>query len=299
MANAVIVQVPVDAMVCLAASVSAHLIADVTGWFPAGAVQAIIPLRLADTRDPADPVAGKKAPFEEIAVAVAGRPGIAADAAAVAVNVTVTEPDRTRLRHRVALRSGSTARLQPELRRRPDGGEPGRGRPRIGCALRRGVDGGPRPRRRHRLLRAGHGGADAADPRGRHPPDRRRQTRRRSPGCSRRRPRRSRRQRPGRHGERHRHRARCGRVRHRVAVQPAPDQPRRSLNFTAGQTVAGAVLAGLTTSTTVCVAASATAHLVVDVTAWFPTPATDPATHNPADDSRRRRAPPATRRVRC
>ena len=62
--------------------------------------------------------------------------------------------------------------------------------------------------------------------------------------------------------------------------QPRPNAS--SLNFTAGQTVAGAVLAGLTTSTTVCVAASAAAHLVVDVTAWFPTPApTVPPTQPP------------------
>ena len=128
------------------------------------------PVRLADTRNPADPVAGKKGAFQEFAVAVAGRPGIAADAAAVAVNVTVTDPDgpgfvtvwpcgqaRPNASNLNFVAGQTVANLAVAAL--------GAG----GAAVRGRLGGRPRPGGRHRLLRARHRGAHGADPPGRHP----------------------------------------------------------------------------------------------------------------------------------
>ena len=269
-ANAVIARVSSDGKVCLAASASAHLVLDATGWFPAGDVEAITPVRLADTRNPADPVAGKKGAFQEFAVAVAGRPGIATDAAAVAVNVTVTDPDgpgfltvwpcgqarpnasnlnftggQTVANLAVAaLGAGGTlcAAASVAAHVLVDATAyfaPGTVAPMVPTRLADTRQSGARLPAGSSLTVpvAGQAGVAAN--------------------------------------------AQAAMVNVTVTEPNAAGfvtvwpcgQPRpnaSSLNFTAGQTVAGAVLAGLTTSSTVCVASSSTAHLVIDVTAWFP-----------------------------
>ena len=263
--------VSADGKVCLAASASAHLIADATGWFPAGAVQAITPVRLADTRNPADPVAGKKGAFQEFAVAVAGRPGIATDAAAVAVNVTVTDPDgpgfltvwpcgqarpnasnlnftggQTVANLAVAaLGAGGTLCVATSVAAHVlvDATAyfaPGTVAPMVPTRLADTRQSG---------ARLGPAGSPLTVPVA------------------------------GQAGVAANAQAAMLNVTVTepyaagfVTVWPCGQtRPNASsLNFTAGQTVAGAVLAGLTTSSTVCVASSTTAHLVIDVTAWFP-----------------------------
>ena len=91
--NLVIARLGADGKVCIFSLAPTHVVADVSGWFPAGhAYQSLSPVRLVDTRT------GLGAPPEKVpaggtlTVAVTGQ-GIGADAAAVVLNVTATEPE--------------------------------------------------------------------------------------------------------------------------------------------------------------------------------------------------------------
>lgn len=98
-ANLVVAKVGAGGTVCLYSSAPAHLVADVTAAFPIGAgVGALAPARLLDSR-PGQPTvdglaagAGAAAAGSITELQVAGRGGVPADAAAVALNVTLTEP---------------------------------------------------------------------------------------------------------------------------------------------------------------------------------------------------------------
>ena len=98
-ANLVVAKVGVGGTVCLFSSTSAHLVADVNASFPATAgVGALTPARLLDTRPGLPTVDGLGAGAGAVAAGsvtelqVAGRGGVAGDASAAALNITVTEP---------------------------------------------------------------------------------------------------------------------------------------------------------------------------------------------------------------
>ena len=101
--NAVISKIGTDGNVCLFASQALHLVVDVNGMFPAGSTyQPINPARLLETRDGFTTVDGLQQGGGPIvtgpagavtSVKIANRAGIPADAVAVALNVTVTEPE--------------------------------------------------------------------------------------------------------------------------------------------------------------------------------------------------------------
>ena len=77
---------------------SVDLVGDVVGWFlPGGDVgmSALAPERLLDTRDGTGGVLGTVGPGRWIDLQVTGRGGVSADAVAVALNVTVTEPSES------------------------------------------------------------------------------------------------------------------------------------------------------------------------------------------------------------
>ncbi len=86
--NAVIAQVGAGGAVCLYASTATHLVVDVNGWFPPGAgFGPLSPDRALDTRLGA----GMRAGGSVTTLHVAGVHGVSPSAAAVALNVTVTE----------------------------------------------------------------------------------------------------------------------------------------------------------------------------------------------------------------
>ena len=101
--NAVVAKLGDNGTVCLFASQSLHLVVDVNGMFPAGTTfQPINPARLRDTRDGFTTVDGDQQGGGPIiagpagavtSVKVVNRAGIPATAVAVALNVTVTEPE--------------------------------------------------------------------------------------------------------------------------------------------------------------------------------------------------------------
>ncbi len=91
--NLVIARLGADGKVCIYSLASAHVVADVSGWFPAGhAYQSLSPVRLVDTRTGLGAPEGKVPAGGTLTVAVSGN-GIGADAAAVVLNVTATEPE--------------------------------------------------------------------------------------------------------------------------------------------------------------------------------------------------------------
>src|SRR5690606_12126320 len=97
-ANLAAVKVGDGGRVCLfAAGSSVNLIADVAGYFPAGAFSGLAPARLLDTRAggaTVDGVARGGGPVPAdgtVVLPVAGRGGVAPDATAVVLNVTATE----------------------------------------------------------------------------------------------------------------------------------------------------------------------------------------------------------------
>jgi hypothetical protein len=101
--NMVIVPVGADGQVSLfnGATGTADLIVDVLGWFPAGAsFTGLTPARLMDTRAGGPTIdtrfAGGSQVFESSTynLVIAGRGGVPAGAGAVALNVTVTNPNR-------------------------------------------------------------------------------------------------------------------------------------------------------------------------------------------------------------
>ncbi len=93
--NLVIAKVGANGKVCLSTLVPAHLLADINGYFPAGAPYVgVIPERKLDTRVGVGAPAGKLAPGGTIQLAVTGgASGVPANASAVVLNVTVTEPE--------------------------------------------------------------------------------------------------------------------------------------------------------------------------------------------------------------
>lgn len=99
--NMVIVKVGADGQASFfnGGAGTVHVIADVLGWFPTGAsYTGLTPARLLDTRSGAPSVDGESAGIGAAAagatldVRVAGRGGVPGDAAAVALNVTATNP---------------------------------------------------------------------------------------------------------------------------------------------------------------------------------------------------------------
>jgi len=97
--NAVISRIGVGGLVCLFVNEATHLAVDVNGYFPpATAFFSLVPSRLLDTR-PGQPTAdglfqgaGPVLRDTTLALTVIGRGGVPADATAVVLNVTVTEP---------------------------------------------------------------------------------------------------------------------------------------------------------------------------------------------------------------
>jgi len=95
--NSVITKVGTDGKVCISASATTNLIADVAGYYPAGSSYvSLVPGRLLDTRpsgstvDHASEHGGVNTAGGFTEFAVAGRYTIPADASAVVLNVTVT-----------------------------------------------------------------------------------------------------------------------------------------------------------------------------------------------------------------
>lgn len=91
--NASLVPVDANGDICLYASADTDVIVDVNGWVLAGSdvdaarLSTVPPARLADTRS-----SGRLAAGSVLRVKVAGRAGVAADAAAAVLNVTVVDP---------------------------------------------------------------------------------------------------------------------------------------------------------------------------------------------------------------
>jgi hypothetical protein len=99
--NGVVAKVGLEGRVCVYSSAPAHLVVDLTGYHPAGSRYGpLVPARLLDTRSgPSTPTvdglasgAGVLPPATVLEVPVAGRGGVPADAAAVSVNLAVTQP---------------------------------------------------------------------------------------------------------------------------------------------------------------------------------------------------------------
>lgn len=86
-AAAAIVPVGADAKVCVYTSEATQVIVDATGWFPAGGgFERAAPNRVVDTRS-----SGRQRAGVPLQVPIGSMPGVAADAAAVALNVTATD----------------------------------------------------------------------------------------------------------------------------------------------------------------------------------------------------------------
>lgn len=96
-ANSAMVALGTSGRVCVYTSTTTHILVDVTGYFPAGAAfTPRSPVRVADTR-PGQPVAlpATKVPVTSggtLQVPIGGANGVPADAKAVVVNVTATQP---------------------------------------------------------------------------------------------------------------------------------------------------------------------------------------------------------------
>ncbi|MDQ1250497.1 MAG: hypothetical protein QG597_4876 [Actinomycetota bacterium] len=96
-ANSTIVALGTEGKVCVYSPTKTHVIVDVTGFFPAGAAfTPRSPVRIADTR-PGQPVAfpAAKVPVPALGVLqvpVAGANSVPADAKAVVLNITATQP---------------------------------------------------------------------------------------------------------------------------------------------------------------------------------------------------------------
>ena len=98
--NGVITRIGSSGRVCLFVSVATHLVVDVTGYFPpSSGFAALVPARLLDSRHDGSTVDGTivnlgiRAAGSVTELPVAGRGGVAADAPAVVLNVTVTDAD--------------------------------------------------------------------------------------------------------------------------------------------------------------------------------------------------------------
>ena len=98
--NAVVTKIGTGGNVCIFASQTVHLVVDVNGAFPPSTTYvAINPARVLDTRaghqtlDGAQQAGGKIPAGTVTVLQITGRAGVPADASAVVLNVTVTEPD--------------------------------------------------------------------------------------------------------------------------------------------------------------------------------------------------------------
>jgi hypothetical protein len=97
--NAVIAKVGADGKVCLFTLAATHLLADVNGYYPAGSPYVpLVPARVLESRpgatvDGQSANLGVRAAGSVTELRVAGRGGVPADAAAVVLNVTVTEAE--------------------------------------------------------------------------------------------------------------------------------------------------------------------------------------------------------------
>ncbi len=96
--NAVVVKVGHNGQVCLFTQSAVHLVVDANGYFPAGAsLTPLVPGRLLDSRPSQPTVDGQSSgigvrPAGSVTqIPVSGRAGVPSDAAAVALNVTVSE----------------------------------------------------------------------------------------------------------------------------------------------------------------------------------------------------------------
>ncbi len=115
-ANTVIVPIGTDGSITLATSATTHLIADINGYFPADSdFGGLVPARLLDTRPgypTSDGLAAGQGPLPAggaLQLRVAGRGGVPADAAAVALTVTATRPAQRLLRRPVGRTPGHVA----------------------------------------------------------------------------------------------------------------------------------------------------------------------------------------------
>jgi Concanavalin A-like lectin/glucanases superfamily/GDSL-like Lipase/Acylhydrolase family len=97
-ASTTIVKLSRSGTVCVAASAAAHLVTDISGYFPLGSAYiALQPGRLLDTRRPGATVDGRSSgggtrPADEVTeLPVVGRYGVSVEAAAVVVTVTVND----------------------------------------------------------------------------------------------------------------------------------------------------------------------------------------------------------------
>jgi uncharacterized protein (DUF1501 family) len=93
--NLVVAKIGADGQVSLRnAYGSTDLIADVLGWFPTGVgLQALTPVRILDTRTGNGAPAVPLGPQQMLELEVANRGGVPANATAVVMNVTATDPD--------------------------------------------------------------------------------------------------------------------------------------------------------------------------------------------------------------
>jgi hypothetical protein len=97
-ANLSIIKLGAGGKICLASDKTTHLIADVTAYSPSGAsIGAITPARVFDSRpattaDGQNQNGGKLSANQIVELLVAGRVGVPADASAVALNITITDP---------------------------------------------------------------------------------------------------------------------------------------------------------------------------------------------------------------
>jgi trimeric autotransporter adhesin len=97
--NAVVTKLSASGKVCIFVSAATHLLVDVNGYFPAaGSLHSLNPARLLDTRPRSSTIDGAQAaggisPAGSVTtINVNGRATVPADAAAVALNVTVVDP---------------------------------------------------------------------------------------------------------------------------------------------------------------------------------------------------------------
>jgi hypothetical protein len=96
--NLVTVRLSSSGTLCLYASATTHLVADVAAWYSLASAEGyreLTPERVLDTREPIGvPSIGKLRGGESLTLQVAGKAGVPGNGAlAVTMNVTVTEPD--------------------------------------------------------------------------------------------------------------------------------------------------------------------------------------------------------------
>ena len=91
-ANLAVVALDSTGQVCVRSYQSTDLVVDLQGWYPAASEYHALPLtRIADTRTGAG-IATKLTPFNVVELPVAGTNGVAADASAAVLNLTVVSP---------------------------------------------------------------------------------------------------------------------------------------------------------------------------------------------------------------